>query len=82
VHDHGGGDASPAEVRAARKEASRLERQIAKLTAREEKLHAALAERATDHEAVLALDAELRVVTAERESLEEAWLDAAETAAG
>jgi ABC transport system ATP-binding/permease protein len=82
VHDHGGGEASPAEVRAARKEASRLERQIAKLTAREEKLHAALAEQATDHEAVLALDAELRAVAAERESLEEAWLDAAETAEG
>jgi ABC transport system ATP-binding/permease protein len=69
-----------ADVRAARKEAGRLERQIAKLTAREEKLHAALAEQATDHAAVLRLDTELREVTAEREALEEAWLEAAETA--
>jgi hypothetical protein len=59
---------------------SRLERQLARLQAREDKLHAELAEKATDHEAVLALDAELRGVVAERESLEEQWLAAAETA--
>jgi ATPase subunit of ABC transporter with duplicated ATPase domains len=69
-----------ADTRAARKEAARLERQIAKLTTREEKLHAQLAEQSTDHEAVLKLDAELREVTSEREALEEAWLVAAESA--
>jgi ATP-binding cassette subfamily F protein uup len=68
------------EQRAARKEMSRLERAISRLQAREDKLHAELAEKATDHEAVLALDAELRDVVAERESLEEQWLVAAETA--
>jgi ATP-binding cassette subfamily F protein uup len=68
------------EQRAARKEMSRLERQISRLQAREDRLHAELAERATDHEAVLALDAELRGVVAERESLEEQWLVAAEAA--
>jgi ATPase subunit of ABC transporter with duplicated ATPase domains len=66
--------------RAARKEMARLERQISRLQAREDKLHGELAEKATDHEAVLALDTELRGVVAERESLEERWLEAAETA--
>jgi hypothetical protein len=40
-------------------------------------LHGLLAEAATDHERVLALDAELRAVTAEREQLEEQWLEVA-----
>jgi ATP-binding cassette subfamily F protein uup len=70
---------SQAEIRAARKEMQRLERQIAKLTGQEQRLHEELAVRATDHGAVLELDAELRALTAEREALEEAWLEAAET---
>ncbi|HST84874.1 MAG TPA: ABC-F family ATP-binding cassette domain-containing protein [Kineosporiaceae bacterium] len=72
--------ASAGEVRAARKELAKLERQISKLTAREAKLHAEMALKATDHTAVQKLDAELRAVTAERDELEEAWLEAAETA--
>ncbi|MDP9825617.1 ATPase subunit of ABC transporter with duplicated ATPase domains [Kineosporia succinea] len=71
---------SAADTRAARKEMARLERQIAKLGSREEKLHAQMAEKATDHAAVAKLDAELREVSAEKEALEEAWLEAAETA--
>jgi ATPase subunit of ABC transporter with duplicated ATPase domains len=73
---------SQGELRAARKELARLERQISKLTAREQKLHAQMAEQATDHTAVLTLDTELRALVAERESLEEAWLEAAEIAEG
>ena len=73
-------EVSGAEVRAARKEMSRLERQIAKLAGREEKLHAQMAEKATDHVAVGKLDTELREITAEKDALEEAWLEAAETA--
>jgi ABC transport system ATP-binding/permease protein len=72
--------ASTADVRAARKELARLERQIAKLTAREGALHDQMAQKATDHTAVQALDADLRAVVAEREALEEAWLEAAEIA--
>ena len=72
--------ASAGEVRAARKELAKLERQISKLTARETKLHAEMALKATDHTAVQKLDAELRALTAERDELEEAWLEAAETA--
>ncbi len=73
-------ETSAADARAARKEMSRLERQIAKLGSREEKLHAQMAEKATDHAAISKLDAELREVTAEKDALEEAWLEAAEAA--
>jgi hypothetical protein len=58
----------------------RLERQLARLEAQEAALHAALAEAATDHAAVLRLDAELRQLVTERSSLEEEWLTAAELA--
>jgi hypothetical protein len=67
------------EIRAARKELTRLERQISKLTARETKLHAEMALKATDHTAVQKLDAELRAIITEREELEETWLEVAET---
>jgi ATP-binding cassette subfamily F protein uup len=72
--------ASAGDARAARKELAKLERQISKLTARETKLHAEMALKATDHTAVQKLDAELRALTTERDELEEAWLEAAETA--
>jgi ATP-binding cassette subfamily F protein uup len=75
-----GPEVSAGELRAARKELARLERQISKLTARETKVHAEMALKATDHTAVQKLDAELRTLTAERDELEEAWLAAAETA--
>jgi ABC-type sulfate/molybdate transport systems ATPase subunit len=68
------------EARAARKEMTRIERQISKLTGQEEKLHAEMVEKATDHEAVMALDTRLRALQSEREALEEEWLTAAETA--
>jgi ABC transport system ATP-binding/permease protein len=71
---------SAAEQRAARKEAARLERRMETLSAREEKLHAQLAEAATDPSRLLALDAELRGVVAEREQVELDWLAAAELA--
>jgi hypothetical protein len=59
---------------------ARLERQIARLTGEEERLHAEMARKAADHLAVLALDGSLRAVVTEREVLEEEWLTAAETA--
>ncbi|MFP5334087.1 MAG: ABC-F family ATP-binding cassette domain-containing protein [Actinomycetes bacterium] len=71
--------ASAADVRAARKDMARIERQLSRLAAAEERLHARLVERSTDHEAVAALDAELRALAREREALEEDWLAAAET---
>jgi ATPase subunit of ABC transporter with duplicated ATPase domains len=70
---------SAGDVRAARKEMARLERQLSRLGEREQRLHAEMAEKATDHQAVLRLDEQLRAVHAEREVLEEEWLLAAET---
>ncbi|MDN5914143.1 MAG: ATP-binding cassette domain-containing protein [Pseudonocardia sp.] len=71
---------SAAEQRAARKEASRLERRMTALTATEEKLHAQLAEAATEPSRLMELDRELKAVVAEREGIELDWLDAAERA--
>nr|WP_297423649.1 ABC-F family ATP-binding cassette domain-containing protein [uncultured Actinotalea sp.] len=77
-----GGDAapSPAEVRAARKEIARIERRLQRIAEAEERLHARMAEVATDHAAVTALDTEARGLAAEREQLEEEWLAAADVA--
>jgi ABC transport system ATP-binding/permease protein len=66
--------------RTARKEAARLERQLAKLSESEKRLHEEMAEHATDYEALAGIDERLRAVVAEKESLEEAWLAAAERA--
>ncbi|MFC5997930.1 ABC-F family ATP-binding cassette domain-containing protein [Quadrisphaera sp. GCM10027208] len=71
---------SATEVRAARKEMARIERQLSRLAEREARLHAELAASATDHEAVTALDARLRELAAERDRLEEEWLAAADVA--
>jgi DNA repair exonuclease SbcCD ATPase subunit len=69
---------SAGEVRAGRKELTRLERQVERLTEREATLHGRLAEHATDYEKVASLDAELRGVQAERSRTEEEWLALAE----
>ncbi|MDN5860369.1 MAG: ATP-binding cassette domain-containing protein [Pseudonocardia sp.] len=69
-----------AEQRAARKEASRLERRMETLTSREANLHEQLAAAATDPASLLDLDAALKQVVAEREAVEEQWLAAAELA--
>ena len=71
---------SAAEQRAARKETQRLERRMTALTQKQEKLHAQLAESATDPDRLLVLGAELRAVDAEMGEVELAWLDAAEAA--
>jgi len=57
---------------------ARVEKQLARLAQREERLHAAMLASATDHEKVLGLNRELREVVDERESLELEWLEAAE----
>ncbi len=69
---------SPAELREARKDMARIEKQLARLTEREERIHAAMAEAATDHAKVLELNGQLRAIVDERESLELEWLTAAE----
>ena len=72
--------AAAADARAARKELTRIERRLEKLTADEERLHHALADNATNADRVLALDAELRELLAEKADLEEQWLTVAEAA--
>ena len=76
----GAGDAN--RLRADRKELARLDRSLDRLRRQEERLHDDLAAAATDHERVLALDTELRALTAEREALEEQWLEVAERVDG
>ena len=71
-----------ADQRAARKEAQRLERRMTALTKKEKQLHEALAEAATDPERLLKLDAELKAVLAEQETVETEWLEAAEASEG
>ena len=60
----------------------RLERQIDRLTVREEELTAELAASASDYEKLIELGAQLRSIQEEKASLEERWLVAAETSAG
>lgn len=69
---------SAAELRTAKKEAARLERQLERLAARETQLHGQLATQATDHAAVSALSAQLDQVLVEKATTEDAWLDASE----
>lgn len=80
-----GGEAAPVRpgadataVRAARKDLARIERRLGRIADLEADLHDRMAAQATDHEAVLALDAELRALAEERAALEEAWLEAAD----
>lgn len=55
-----------------------MERALARLAEREERVHAQMAREATDHVAVLRLNADLRAIIDERDELELAWLAAAE----
>ena len=66
------------QIHAARKEAARLERAIDKLAQREAALHEQMAAAASDHEQLRLLDADLRALRSERESVEEAWMEALE----
>ncbi|MCK8680157.1 MULTISPECIES: ABC-F family ATP-binding cassette domain-containing protein [Streptomyces] len=71
---------SAGDARAAKKELQKVERQLDKVAEREGKLHASIAENATDFAKVAELDAELRALAAQREELETRWLELAEDA--
>jgi ABC transport system ATP-binding/permease protein len=73
---------SAADIRAARKEAARLERRILKLDADEKRLHEQLAAAAADYARAAELDAQLKAVQAEKDQVETDWLAAAEAAEG
>jgi ATP-binding cassette subfamily F protein uup len=76
----GSAGAGSGDQRAARKDVTRIERQLAKLVDREKALHVELATAATDYAAIALLDAELQTLLATRAQLEEEWLDAAHRA--
>ncbi|GAA2060314.1 ABC-F family ATP-binding cassette domain-containing protein [Streptomyces albiaxialis] len=65
--------------RAAQKEMQRIERQLEKVEQQEAKLHAEMAEHATDFERVAGLDGTLRELAEQRESLEMRWLELADS---
>jgi len=74
-----------AQIRAARKEAQRVERElkrmeraIEQLAERETALNEEMAVHATDHARLAELQAELEQVATERETLEASWLEASE----
>jgi ABC transport system ATP-binding/permease protein len=69
---------SAAELREARKDMARIEKQLSRLAEREERLHSAMVEAATDHAKVLELNGQLREIVDEREALELEWLAAAD----
>ncbi|MFF0579250.1 ABC-F family ATP-binding cassette domain-containing protein [Streptosporangium saharense] len=69
---------SAKEERELRKELSRLERQLDKLGTREEKLHASMADAAADYGRLASLDAELKEILAEKETVETEWLELAD----
>jgi ATP-binding cassette subfamily F protein uup len=71
---------STVDRRAARKQVERLERQIARLDARERELHQQMAVGASDHIELARLTGQAGEVAAERTELEDQWLRAAEVA--
>ncbi|MER7177577.1 ABC-F family ATP-binding cassette domain-containing protein [Streptomyces mesophilus] len=71
---------SAADQRAAKKELQKIERQLDKISEKETRLHAQIAENATDFGKVADLDAQLRELAGEREELEMKWLELAEDA--
>ncbi|MGW1057090.1 ABC-F family ATP-binding cassette domain-containing protein [Micromonospora rubida] len=76
------GGMSAAEARQAKKDLTRLERQIGKLDQREAALLDQLAANSTDYAKVAELDAQLKDMRAEREQVEETWLALAEQVPG
>jgi ABC transport system ATP-binding/permease protein len=69
---------SAAELREAKKDLNRIDRQLSKLAALEGSIHLEMAAHAADHGAVLALNDTLRAIVDERETLELEWLSVAE----
>jgi ATPase subunit of ABC transporter with duplicated ATPase domains len=69
---------SAGDLRAARKDLARLERQLAKLDDREKKINESLAEHGSDYDKIVELEAQLNTVRDERVQVEEAWLELAE----
>nr|WP_218063148.1 ABC-F family ATP-binding cassette domain-containing protein [Arthrobacter sp. SDTb3-6] len=69
---------SEAEKREARKNLNRVERQLSKIAAAEAKVHAQMADKVGDYEALGELNAKLGELAGEKEALELEWLEASE----
>ncbi len=69
---------SSGDERAARKALTRIERQLAKVDARERRLHEEMAGQGSDHTRLGELQAEVDRLVAEKEALEHEWLEASE----
>ena len=69
---------SAADVRIARKELGRLERQLAKLEERIGTLDESLAEHGSDYAKIIELEAALKAAQEDRAGVEDAWLELAE----
>ncbi|SNT61140.1 ATP-binding cassette, subfamily F, uup [Streptosporangium subroseum] len=69
---------SAKDERELRKELSRLERQLSKLDGRQAKLHASMADAAADYGRLASLDAELKEILAEKDTIEGTWLELAD----
>ncbi|WP_113717128.1 ABC-F family ATP-binding cassette domain-containing protein [Arthrobacter dokdonensis] len=69
---------SEAEKRDARKNLNRVERQLSKLAAAESKVHAQMAAKVGDYDALAELNAKLAELAGEKETLELEWLQASE----
>lgn len=74
----GGTRTDAATERAARKELSKVERQVVKLDDKERALHTQLAEAATDAGKLQSLGVELKAVRAEKEAAELRWMELAD----
>ncbi|GAB4086703.1 ABC-F family ATP-binding cassette domain-containing protein [Myceligenerans cantabricum] len=74
------GSHDQAEIRAARKTISRIERRLGKIAEEEARLHDEMAAQATDFTAVGRLDSRAKELATEKDELEMAWLEAAEVA--
>jgi ATPase subunit of ABC transporter with duplicated ATPase domains len=71
---------SSAATRQARKDLARLEQQIARLDQRITALHEQMTAAASDYQQLAELQREIELITASKDELELAWLDAAEIA--
>jgi ATP-binding cassette subfamily F protein uup len=67
-----------AQLRQAKKDLAKLDRQLSKVVDRIDRVHQAMAEHASDFEQLAVLDAELKSLESERDQLESAWLQQAE----
>ncbi|MFC7527991.1 ABC-F family ATP-binding cassette domain-containing protein [Actinoplanes sp. GCM10030250] len=73
---------SSGELRQARKDLARLERQMDKLSEKEAKINEGLAEHGSDYDKIVELEAQLKAVQVERAQVEETWLELAEQVPG